>query len=191
MSKKDEILKVAARLFAERGFAETSIDEIVSAAGVAKGTLFYHFNTKGDLLADIMEDVFAKICSINNEVLESDMPGIDKVVALTHVGAELIEKKRSEVMTLVRDVPHEMSIGPESRVAALAERAFDSVNGAYAQAFRAGMQDGSVREVDAEQSAHLVHAFIVGRAKLVLLKGVDLSELLAASEEFIRRGFQA
>ena len=43
------IARVAARLFAERGYDATSVREIVEAAGVAKPTLYYHFQSKEGL----------------------------------------------------------------------------------------------------------------------------------------------
>src|SRR5271168_231880 len=43
------IARVAARLFAERGFDATSVREIVEAAGVAKPTLYYYFRSKEGL----------------------------------------------------------------------------------------------------------------------------------------------
>ena len=44
-----EIARVAARLFAERGFDATSVREIAEAAGVTKPTLYYHFGSKQGL----------------------------------------------------------------------------------------------------------------------------------------------
>jgi AcrR family transcriptional regulator len=48
---RDRIQSAALRLFRERGFDATSVDEIVAAAGVAKGTLFNFYPTKQALLA--------------------------------------------------------------------------------------------------------------------------------------------
>ncbi len=44
-----QIARVAARLFAERGYDATSVREIVEAAGVTKPTLYYHFGSKEGL----------------------------------------------------------------------------------------------------------------------------------------------
>ena len=48
------VARVAAKLFAERGFESTSVREIVEAAGVAKPTLYYHFQSKEGLAAAIV-----------------------------------------------------------------------------------------------------------------------------------------
>jgi AcrR family transcriptional regulator len=50
------ILDAARRLFAERGWAATSVDEVVGAAGVTKGALYHHFRDKTDVLRAVYED---------------------------------------------------------------------------------------------------------------------------------------
>ncbi|WP_216216534.1 TetR/AcrR family transcriptional regulator [Amycolatopsis aidingensis] len=47
------LLAVATRLFAEQGFDRTSVQEIVTAAGVTKGALYHYFGSKDDLLSEI------------------------------------------------------------------------------------------------------------------------------------------
>jgi AcrR family transcriptional regulator len=44
------LLRAAQRLFAEQGYARTSLDEVASAAGVTKGAAYHHFHGKPDLL---------------------------------------------------------------------------------------------------------------------------------------------
>lgn len=50
------ILDAARELFAERGWAATSIDEVVSTAGVTKGALYHHFRDKSDVLRAVYEE---------------------------------------------------------------------------------------------------------------------------------------
>ena len=49
----------ARRLFTERGYAATSIDDIVQAAGVAKGSLYHHFDSKEAIFRAVYESVQA------------------------------------------------------------------------------------------------------------------------------------
>lgn len=49
------ILKAARSLFGEQGFADTSMDEIAAAAGVAKGAVYHHFPTKEALFEAVSE----------------------------------------------------------------------------------------------------------------------------------------
>lgn len=49
----DRLLAVATRMFAEKGFENTSVQEIVNAAGVTKGAMYHYFGSKDDLLYEI------------------------------------------------------------------------------------------------------------------------------------------
>jgi AcrR family transcriptional regulator len=50
---RQRLLAEATRLFAERGFEGTSVQEVVSAAGVTKGAMYHYFDSKDDLLREI------------------------------------------------------------------------------------------------------------------------------------------
>lgn len=51
------LLATAHRLFGSRGFADTSLDDVVAGAGVTKGALYHHFRSKEDLFAAVYEQV--------------------------------------------------------------------------------------------------------------------------------------
>lgn len=53
--RKNEILDVAERLFAAKGFDNTSTNDILEEIGIARGTLYYHFKSKEEIL-DAMID---------------------------------------------------------------------------------------------------------------------------------------
>lgn len=50
MGKADAILDAAVALFAQRGFSQATVSEIASSAGVANGTVIYHYKSKENLL---------------------------------------------------------------------------------------------------------------------------------------------
>lgn len=52
---RQKILDAAKGLVLERGYAGTSVDDIQKAAGISRGTFFYHFSTKDDLARSLME----------------------------------------------------------------------------------------------------------------------------------------
>ena len=54
--RREQILKTALKLFAERGFDATSTRQIAKEAGIAEGLIFHYFPTKASLLTAILED---------------------------------------------------------------------------------------------------------------------------------------
>ena len=53
--RRNEILDVAERLFCEKGFDNTSTNDILAEIGIARGTLYYHFKSKEDILDAMIE----------------------------------------------------------------------------------------------------------------------------------------
>ena len=53
---EERILREAMRLFWEQGYHGTSIDDITRAAGLTKGALYWHYNSKEDLLRRIITE---------------------------------------------------------------------------------------------------------------------------------------
>jgi AcrR family transcriptional regulator len=69
------LLSVARTTFAERGFADTSTEEIVRRAGVTRGALYHHFRDKEDLFRAVFEDIEAELArrSMDAAVAHSDL----------------------------------------------------------------------------------------------------------------------
>ncbi|CAL9589130.1 HTH-type transcriptional repressor KstR2 [Nocardiopsis dassonvillei] len=61
----ERLLGAATRLFAERGYESTSVQEIVAAAGVTKGAMYHYFGSKDDLLYE----VYARVLRMQTEHL--------------------------------------------------------------------------------------------------------------------------
>ena len=59
--KQESIVRAAIELFASKGYAASSTNEIAKKAGVAEGTIFRHYKTKKDLLLAIVAPTMAKI----------------------------------------------------------------------------------------------------------------------------------
>lgn len=68
MSKKEQILDVSLSLFLQKGFDKTSINDILKNLDIARGTLYYHFESKEAIMDAIIEraskEIFSKIESI-------------------------------------------------------------------------------------------------------------------------------
>ena len=55
--RKEEILGAAEKLFAAKGFDSTSTGGILDAAGIARGTLYYHFRSKEEILDGVIQRI--------------------------------------------------------------------------------------------------------------------------------------
>ena len=54
--RRGRLIRESARLFRERGYEGTSVRDIAAATGLQSGSWVYHFKTKQDILAAVMEE---------------------------------------------------------------------------------------------------------------------------------------
>ena len=74
---RDRILSAAARLFHERGYRTTTVRDIAKEVGILSGSLFHHFQTKGEMLLEIMRDAALSVCIRAEAIIEHDRPPVD------------------------------------------------------------------------------------------------------------------
>ncbi|GAA2240944.1 TetR/AcrR family transcriptional regulator [Rarobacter faecitabidus] len=86
-STQVEILDAAAALIAERGYTATSVDDIALRAGVAKGSVYYNFGSKADILEAILQRGVGRL----SELMSSAREGREGLDALEHMAAAAIE----------------------------------------------------------------------------------------------------
>jgi AcrR family transcriptional regulator len=77
-SRRTELTREAARLFAEKGYHGTSVGDIAQALGVQKGSLYAHIDSKQDLLYETMRDGAAAFHAALDAVPD-DMPATERI----------------------------------------------------------------------------------------------------------------
>ena len=58
---RERILEVSSRLFAERGYSATSVRDIAAELGIANPSLYYHFESKEQLLLELLAEPLARV----------------------------------------------------------------------------------------------------------------------------------
>lgn len=75
----ERLVEVALRLFAEKGFEGTSVQDVVTAAGLTKGAMYHYFGAKDDLLAEIYARVLRMQMERLTAFVEKDAPVEERV----------------------------------------------------------------------------------------------------------------
>ncbi|GAB4057933.1 TetR/AcrR family transcriptional regulator [Catellatospora paridis] len=101
------ILEAAEQVFSERGPA-ASTEEVANRAGVAIGTVFRHFPTKGDLLREIMKSLLARLVSDVETLQRDSPPGAALFAFFTALVAQAARQKT--VLDLLAQAGTELSI---------------------------------------------------------------------------------
>ena len=83
--RREEILQVAAELFAAKGFEETTIREIGDAAGILSGSLYHHFQTKEEMLHDLLRE-FVEMIPQYQAIVDRGQPPKETIQAMIDLG---------------------------------------------------------------------------------------------------------
>jgi TetR/AcrR family transcriptional regulator len=82
-SVRQRLLEGAAELFTQKGYAATTVREIVAAAGVTKPVLYYYFRNKEGIYLKLMQDAFAKMDDLVAISLEDQGSPTQKLLAFS------------------------------------------------------------------------------------------------------------
>jgi AcrR family transcriptional regulator len=77
--RRQEILRVAARLFAEHGYEGTTLDMIADELGLSKPSLYYYVKSKEDVLSQIFQDIFERVLERAEVDVTAEMSPIERL----------------------------------------------------------------------------------------------------------------
>lgn len=80
--RKRELLEIAYRMFISRGYENTSIDDIIDEAGIAKGTYYFYFESKEQTLEEVIGMMIEKETQVAQSILDSPAPVPQKIVGI-------------------------------------------------------------------------------------------------------------
>jgi AcrR family transcriptional regulator len=139
MERKQQLLDRAAELFAERGYAETRVIDIVRAAGVAKGLFYWYFDNKEALFEELAESIRLRLRRQQGQVLEAADPPLRRLRCGTEASV-LFMAEHAHFFSLLevegRNFTEVLRRGTEQHIA-------DTL-----LLIRAGQADGSIRDED-------------------------------------------
>ena len=80
--RKQELLKIAYGMFLEKGYESTSVDEIIEAAGIAKGTYYYYFESKEQTLEEVIDMMLDAETAKADAIMAADISIPEKLIGI-------------------------------------------------------------------------------------------------------------
>ena len=180
--RRNQVLTIARRLFAERGYHATSIHDIIDDADIARGTFYLYFESKRAIFEELLEGFFVTLSQSLRRVdlspgasppLEQMQDNVTRVLSL-------LEGEREMACILIR---HAVGLDPEfdrkladfyGRVAAL-----------IARALRSGIAMGLVRPLDPDVVAVCILGSVKEVCDRVLIAGAAPTDLPRLGRELL------
>lgn len=171
----ERLYEAAIELIGEHGYTGTTVDEIVAHAGVAKGTFYYHFDSKLELVTAVIDDGLQRLAASFKHEAEGAQGSEETLRALVRAELSYIQRYRAfssfvmgEMWRVDRDWQNGVRVLREEYVSV------------YAACLRDGVRDGSFRpDLDIETAASAVFGMVatVALSWLVFSPGKAFEEV--------------
>lgn len=147
-----QILRAAASLFRQKGYAGTSIQDIADEVGILKGSLYHHIDSKEDLLVEILDDSITALLASVESIRDQPLQPREKLRALVESQLRAISERQDQVIVFI--------IERERLPQVLAD--IEAKTRKYNELFRAIIQEGIDAGVWSPSDPRLATLTIVG-----------------------------
>src|SRR5712691_9807017 len=181
--RRRELVDAALAMFVAHGVAAASVDGIVQAAGVAKGTFYLYFATKDEVVSAVAERMVTDVADRIEAV--ANTPGLSPLQRLLAFGQCMSEVGRERHERDLVEIFHR----PENRV--VHDRISERMLVQLATAVATLIGDGIDADLFSPQDARLSAAFVLGAFTSlhhVVSNPDDLPTAIAQLDVFVLRG---
>lgn len=163
---KRKIFETSMKLFAEKGYEATSIEEITATVGVAKGTLYYHFSSKEEIFNFLVEEGM-KLLKNSIEIKTSKLENsIDKLKAIVLIEIKVLIKYEHIITIILSQI-----WGNEARNLSCRSYVLDYI-ATIENIIKAGISKGEIINAD----SHLIASNIFGLTCSTLIYKMQKNE---------------
>ncbi|MBT2289150.1 TetR/AcrR family transcriptional regulator [Paenibacillus albidus] len=90
---KEHIIRQSAELFNTKGYAGTSLSEIIDRTKIRKGGIYNHFKSKDEIALSAFDYMFAQLKTLLSEAMSERSEPAEKILAICEVYIKLVEEK--------------------------------------------------------------------------------------------------
>ncbi|MAF33052.1 MAG: TetR/AcrR family transcriptional regulator [Desulfobacterales bacterium] len=155
--KHHRILEAAVKVFAEKGFFQSTISQIAKEAGVADGTIYLYFKNKDDILTQFFSYKTKLVFDRFKEAVEEGPNAIEKLRNLIRKHLEEFQRDRNMAVVYQTET-HQITRMAEYQIKKMSKKYLDIVSEIVEQ----GQQEGSIRR-----------SLYLGLVKRLILGSVD------------------
>ncbi|WP_243723042.1 TetR/AcrR family transcriptional regulator [Actinomadura sp. 7K507] len=140
--RREHLVRLAAELFAEKGFQATTVRNIADEAGILSGSLYHHFDSKESIVDEILASFFNEVMSAYQAVLDESGNPRDTIAGLVRVAFGSLEPHRAAITVMQNDWNYLRGMDRFSYLT----KSEDEVEKMWVDTLSAGQKDGLFRD---------------------------------------------
>jgi AcrR family transcriptional regulator len=158
-ARRDEIVALARKLFAEQGYVSTSMRDIAEASGLLPGSLYTHFASKAKLVSEIVSSFYAELLTVQKQAMNGPGTGADRLRIMFRETYAICEAHPEELTILHYDWKSLSALDETTEVRTLGVRTLDM----WRKVVKAGIADGTLTSaISPELATRLITSAIHG-----------------------------
>lgn len=110
-SRRDELLELAASMFAERGLRATTVRDIADGAGILSGSLYHHFSSKEEMVDELLRGFLDGLFARYGEIVDTEPNPLERFKGLFMASFDAIEHRHAQVV-IYQDEAKRLSAQP-------------------------------------------------------------------------------
>ncbi|KUI33019.1 TetR family transcriptional regulator [Mycobacterium sp. IS-1742] len=97
-TRRDELLELAATMFAERGLRATTVRDIADSAGILSGSLYHHFSSKEEMIDELLRGFLDWLFERYHQIVETEPNPLERLKGLFLASFEAIATRHAQVV---------------------------------------------------------------------------------------------
>ena len=97
-TRRDELLELAATMFADRGLRATTVRDIADAAGILSGSLYHHFSSKEEMVDEVLRSFLDWLFDRYQHIIDTEPNPLARLEGLFMASFDAIEHHHAEVV---------------------------------------------------------------------------------------------
>ena len=186
MTKKENILKAAARLFASQGFDGTTTLQIASEAGVTEPLIYYHFTGKDEVFTSILKAGFEKYYARLEALEDKSGSAFARVERLISLHFSVVDDMPAEAFLIISACPARLN-DPEHLCRKIVEKQQKWVATYLKRCLKDGIGSGEFVSMPITPTVDAIIAMINGAMRRRVLKLEQSKTVKEATIAFCRR----
>jgi len=163
------ILATASRLFATRGYSQTTTAEIAREAGVAEGTLYHHFGSKDGVFLTLFDETMEGYLAGIEALLARGATGRGTLSALVRFHFDYVSLRKEQYLILLRDFPVHLTVEHFASRSPQREK-LDRITELFSRILARGKADGTLHlHSPVRETAEMLRGSFYGTTRLKML----------------------